>query len=280
MKVNFIKIISLLVFCYSFNYAQTNSYFPLELLNQWTYVNGMDTTKETIFEKVVINNREYFKFNEYRIGQNVLFRNEGDSVFSFFDSTEYLMYNFSANIGDSWIARDVNSQETGAMTLLSKTDTIVTPSGTYYNCIKFYHFLGVDYAYDEWFAPNIGLVRRDYIFFGYSSISLFSFDIVLTVPNQKNSPLTFELYHNFPNPFNPTTTIKYDLPKTGNVILKIYNVIGQEIVKLVNETQTAGKKSIVWNGRDKFGKQLSSGVYIYRLEAGDYIKSRKMVLLK
>jgi len=105
-------------------------------------------------------------------------------------------------------------------------------------------------------------------------------DSTVSVVSELDLPSGYRLNQNYPNPFNPTTTIKYDLLKTSNVILKIYNVIGQEVVTLVNKTQAAGEKSVVWNGRDSFGKQVSSGVYIYRIEAGDYVKSRKMVLLK
>jgi hypothetical protein len=280
MKMNFIKMIGLLVFCYLHNYGQATSYFPLELSNQWVYINGLDTTKETIVEKIVIGGREYFKFNSYRIGQDVLFRSMGDSIFSFFNSTEYLIYDFSAGIGESWIAQDVNSHESGTVTLLSKTDTIATPSGVYYNCIKLHHFLGVDYAYDEWFAPDIGVVRRDYIFFGFSSIRLYSFDIVLSIQSGNSPSIALKLHKNYPNPFNPSTIIKYDLPNTSEVVLRIYNTLGQEVATLINEAQIAGEKLVVWNGSDRFGNQVSSGIYIYRLEAGDFVKSRKMVLLK
>ena len=106
-------------------------------------------------------------------------------------------------------------------------------------------------------------------------------EIVTSVhSNIEQIPYSFNLEQNYPNPFNPTTTIKYDLPKAGDVVLRIYNVIGQEVATLVNEIQTVGAKSIVWDGRDSFGKQVSSGVYIYRLETGDFVQSRKMVLLK
>ena len=106
-------------------------------------------------------------------------------------------------------------------------------------------------------------------------------------------PQTYSLKQNYPNPFNPITTIDYDLPKTSNVILKIYNTLGQEVVTLVDRKQTPGEKSVVWDGLNNIGKQVSSGIYIYRLEVGDpsasspkrqagqrFVKSRKMVLMK
>ena len=93
-------------------------------------------------------------------------------------------------------------------------------------------------------------------------------------------PKDFTLFQNFPNPFNPTTTISYDLPKDTKVNLKIYNLYGQEVRTLVNEAQSAGHKSVVWNGRDNSGTIVSSGLYIYRLEAKNIVQNKKMLFLK
>jgi hypothetical protein len=90
----------------------------------------------------------------------------------------------------------------------------------------------------------------------------------------------FQLYQNYPNPFNPSTTIRYTLPKSEFVTLKVYDILGRKVATLVNERQTAGEKSLLWNGRDRLGKELSSGIYIYQIQASDFIKSRKMVLLR
>lgn len=91
---------------------------------------------------------------------------------------------------------------------------------------------------------------------------------------------TFELHQNYPNPFNPTTRIAYDLPESGQVRLKIYNVTGQEVRTLVNESQVAGNHTAVWDGKDNHGNVVGSGVYIYRLSAGNDIQSREMTLLR
>ena len=94
------------------------------------------------------------------------------------------------------------------------------------------------------------------------------------------TPKSYALHQNYPNPFNPTTTIKYDLKEGGKVTLKIYNILGQEVRTLVNKNETAGFKSVVWDGKDNAGNLVSSGLYIYRLETGKFVKSRKMMLLK
>lgn len=92
------------------------------------------------------------------------------------------------------------------------------------------------------------------------------------IPNRTN------LEPNYPNPFNPTTTIRYGLSNESWASLKIYNVAGQEIVTLVNEFQSKGRKSVHWNGLDQAGSPVASGIYLYRLQAGDVVLTRKMLL--
>ena len=88
-------------------------------------------------------------------------------------------------------------------------------------------------------------------------------------------PEDYALSQNYPNPFNPTTTIKFNVPVTGMVILKVYDVLGKEVASLVNEVKNAGSYTV-----DFDGSELSSGAYFYRIEAGDYMDVKKMVLLK
>lgn len=94
-------------------------------------------------------------------------------------------------------------------------------------------------------------------------------------------PKAFALNQNYPNPFNPSTLISYDLNKSmKNVTLKVYNLLGQEVKTLVNQPQDAGIYRVEWDGTDDSGRQMASGVYFYRLRAGDQSQTRKMVLLK
>lgn len=88
------------------------------------------------------------------------------------------------------------------------------------------------------------------------------------------------LAQNFPNPFNPTTTIRFALVESGDVALSIYDVSGQQVRSLVDEWRSAGRHSIVWDGRDDAGRQVASGVYVYRLRAGQFSRSAKMVITK
>jgi hypothetical protein len=94
------------------------------------------------------------------------------------------------------------------------------------------------------------------------------------------APVATKLLGNYPNPFNPTTSINYSLSEDGFVSLKIYNTLGEEVVTLVNEYQVAGIKSSVWNGRNESGLSVASGIYIYRLTAGKLVLSEKMLFMK
>jgi len=93
-------------------------------------------------------------------------------------------------------------------------------------------------------------------------------------------PSAVALEGNYPNPFNPSTTIRYGIPTDGLVSLKIYNTLGQEVVTLVDGFQNAGYHSATWNGRNASGNTVSSGIYLYRLVAGDVVKTARMILSK
>ena len=88
-------------------------------------------------------------------------------------------------------------------------------------------------------------------------------------------PAEFELSQNYPNPFNPETVIEFALPQSGDVSLVVYNIRGEEVARLLSGTVPAGNHRVIWDA-----SSLASGIYIYRLRAGDYIETRKMVLLK
>jgi hypothetical protein len=93
-------------------------------------------------------------------------------------------------------------------------------------------------------------------------------------------PKTYALQQNYPNPFNPTTHIRYELPQATHVTLAIYNALGQEVHRLVDRHQSAGYHLVVWNGRDEQGKPMPSGIYHYRLQAGDFVATKKMMMAK
>jgi hypothetical protein len=106
--------------------------------------------------------------------------------------------------------------------------------------------------------------------------------ISLPAPVQiQTRPEAFALANNYPNPFNPATTIKYALPEASSVTLEIYNVVGQVVRTLVADHQNAGRYVVQWDATNESGRNLSSGIYFYRLQAGgDFLEVKKMLLLK
>ena len=102
----------------------------------------------------------------------------------------------------------------------------------------------------------------------------------LSTHNNTPIPDVFALHQNYPNPFNPTTTLRYDLPADAKVSLVIYDIMGREVIALVNQIQKAGFKSVVWDGNNSSNQQVSAGMYLYRISAGEFHSVKKMLLLK
>ena len=108
----------------------------------------------------------------------------------------------------------------------------------------------------------------------------FAIDLTLLSVIESSVPVTYSLHQNYPNPFNPITTIRYDLPEAGHVNVVIYDMMGRQIKQLISGTEDAGRKSVVWDSTNDYGKPVSAGVYMYRIQTGEYIQTKKMVLLK
>ncbi len=136
----------------------------------------------------------------------------------------------------------------------------------------------------EWMNGNVGFVvfvqngsTREV----YQSTYLGMGDIMPTgVNEEEHTPYSFRLSANYPNPFNPATTIEYEIAERSDVTLTIFNAIGQEVATLVHENQLPGSYAVRWNGLDASGRKMSSGIYFYRLIAGGHQSTRRMVLMQ
>ena len=102
-------------------------------------------------------------------------------------------------------------------------------------------------------------------------------DIITSVEQVENDllPTEFRLEQNYPNPFNPSTTIQFSVPKTSHVTIKIYNILGREVAALIDEEYQPGQYKVVFEAG-----QLASGLYVYRIQAGDFLETKKLMLLK
>ncbi|NHZ85297.1 MAG: T9SS type A sorting domain-containing protein [Planctomycetia bacterium] len=144
----------------------------------------------------------------------------------------------------------------------------------------------------NWFntTDSIYISQKVYDYFNLISEAKLDYVPFLTEPDQytptlnikseKSIPNNFQLMQNYPNPFNPITQISYELPQDSKVELTIYNTLGEQVVKLVDENQAIGRYSINWNGQNSFGEQVPGGIYFYTLRTKDFTKTRKMLLLR
>jgi len=164
------------------------------------------------------------------------------------NSTEREFFGFTINRNDEIIAEGV--------TEMSYSDEVVTP-GTY-----IYSVVGI-------FSV------------GETNILEIEIEITTSVDEDEISiPLTTDLHGNYPNPFNPETTIHYSLDREAEVKIEIFNITGQHLATLVDERHSPGEYSAIWTGKDKQGRKVGSGIYLYRMKSGRYTSTKKMMILK
>ena len=125
---------------------------------------------------------------------------------------------------------------------------------------------------------NLGGRTQDNIIY-FDNISFYSNSVGVDNRNE-TFPQGFALEQNFPNPFNPTTTLRFDLPEVSSITLTIYNMLGQKVRTFNMQSTPAGYHSVTWDATNDLGEQVGAGVYLYQLRAKQFVKTRKMVLLK
>jgi hypothetical protein len=115
---------------------------------------------------------------------------------------------------------------------------------------------------------------------GIAYLDLLEITAIPTGVEDEFLPVTHNLFQNYPNPFNPSTIISYAIPNVSYVSLKIYDMLGREVKTLVNSEQNIGTHSVQWNGDNNYGNKVSSGIYLYKIVAGNFIMTKKMLLLE
>jgi photosystem II stability/assembly factor-like uncharacterized protein len=167
------------------------------------------------------------------------------------------VYSFNGSMGRFWYCRGSNiywSSNNG-----EDFESQLNSTGTY---------LAMNIKQDDevvrgWAVTNTGLIAMYY-------------EELIGISNNHNQlPSDYWLFQNYPNPFNPVTSISYSIPRTGNVKLVVFDVLGREVSTLVNEVKTPGTYTVNFNAVN-----LASGIYIYRIETGDFVNTKKMVLIK
>lgn len=144
-------------------------------------------------------------------------------------------------------------------------DTLFRPNSVYFN--------GIGFIQAYFWRPGGNWIRFEKM--NLISVIINPINDVENGNDVQNSLMSFRLYQNYPNPFNPTTTISFSIPQSQNVELKVFDILGNEMVTLLNEYREAGEHKVELDGSD-----LTSGIYFYRLKAGGFVQSKKLVLLK
>ncbi len=179
---------------------------------------------------------------------------------------DYCNVDISTNGGSSWISL---ARYSGTNTTWHERSYDISSLVAGKNNVKIRFKLTSDgyLTADGWYVDDILIT-------GYQSAP------VVGVNDNETKPAAYSLSQNYPNPFNPSTVISYQLAVNSKVSLKIYNLLGQEVCTLVNAHQKAGTHSVFWDGTNNHGHAVSSGIYFYRLKAGAFTQSRKMLLVR
>ena len=267
--------------------------FPLHVGDQWEYGAGY-YTKTITGDTILPNGKQYATVYDSYYSQTFFIRQDINKVYylqDFIDTAEVLQYEFG-HIHRDTIFKIPDTLSAGNFKIVviyvdSMQQSVFGKTRTTY------HFRSVydNYVYDDsWIADSIGIVYIEWsclcgappIFWEISG-ALVNGQQYGTITGLRsdwnNIPPSFSLSQNFPNPFNPSTTIRYELPEQSLVSLKVFNILGQHIATLVNETQNAGTKLINFNANS-----LSNGVYYYTLSAmngrSSFTQTQKMLLVK
>ena len=294
----------LLIAASSFNlssYAQDTEsakYYPLAVGNVWysrTYLylmgynyDSVDVRREIIKDSIMNGKRYFFFSNYYRIRydsatSNLLeFDSPGCSIYPY----DKIIDSLASRINDTLFC-----VYAGIFTRIC-TDTLNTNIFGFTNVkTKSFHYSGLIES-NVTYAMNFGIIARGGIdqwgtggwtyLRGCKINGIVYGDTILSFIKQISStiPKKYNLYQNFPNPFNPTSKIKFQITKLSDVKLMVYDVLGREVATLVNEQLRPGTYEVDWNARHSGSSSYPSGVYFYRLSTEDFSAVKKMLLIK
>lgn len=298
-----LTVFILLIFCTLQTDAfsqDTNSakYFPLRVGNVWVYRNTFSPipfppfiSKTQIFRDTIIESKKYYYYGQYPNSAsarwirydsatgNLLTRANGDGCSVY--PNDKIMDSLSSSPGDL-----VTCWFQSKITRLCLSEGDVTVFNNFLTQGKEFKHDGLIYTLTK-YAKGFGIISscsgEPPPCSGFSDLKgcvidgIVYGDTTLTNVRQlsSNVPENFSLSQNFPNPFNPKTIINYELQITDHVVLKVFDVNGKEVATLVNEKQSAGSYDVEFDG-----SFLASGVYFYRIEAGEFTEMKRMIILK
>jgi hypothetical protein len=256
-------------------------YFPAAVGTSWTYRSvfliSVNTVRVTVTGSQVLDNDNYVIFDFYRMGSSIPFMMDQQKVYTVVNDEKALLYDFAAETGDSWEAPDPPGNVSGSMRLISKTDTISTPAGIFTPCYHFHHSIDASNYYDEWFAPDVGLVKRDTrLLSGLIEEELTDYQIATFIRQpDRIEPCGFHLNPCYPNPFNSTLAVSFESTREIDLNIDVFNALGVQVDRLYAGTCREGMNTVYWNGTAQ-----TSGLYIIRVCSNGFAFYRKAVLKK
>jgi len=184
---------------------------------------------------------------------------------------QYTIENASINL-------DWDSIENFQYYKLERSTDSLFITGVETNYLEYNNYTDNDLEFNTEYFYRVSAFVSDY-WTDYSNVISVTLEWV-GIADGDEIPSGYKVHQNHPNPFNPVTTLRYDLPQDAMVNITIYDMMGRVIKTMVNNQQNAGFKSIQWNATNDEGKPASAGLYLYTIQAGDFRQSKKMVLLK
>ena len=263
------------------------SLYPLKVGNEWTYEKNVEMYKSRykikVIKDTIIEGKQYFKMTNgyFRIDTSygkVYEYISGDVVsfdFSAIELDDTVFFN-QGGYEEGWFLENKSEFNLWGINSERYVYTYIIPTSgyrinTFVKDIGLYRDEGGELLAS--YSVLIGFIKDGVV---YGDTTVVGID-----EGKSNKPVEYSLFQNYPNPFNPSTIIQYSIPKTSFVTLKIFNILGKEIATLVNEEKPAGNYQIEFNIQKTINnKPLSSGIYFYKLHAGDYIRTKKMIYLK
>ncbi len=258
------------------------SYLPMQVGNYWFYscyfaIPDIRTT--TITDIFHYDGNTYYQFVDSSLTYNQALSHYSlcsNGEGRIFKSDGSLWMDFTAPIGNSIL---VDSAESYFRTIISNNSYISLPAGDFDSClvVQYDDTTVWDDEITYWFAPNVGLISKYYNTNPPGQVWLESAYINGRYQSVDHSaePRKFLLLSNYPNPFNPLTTIRYELPRQIHVRLAIFDLLGREVAVLVDDVREPGSNEVVWDAG-----ALASGIYFYQLQTETKVITEKMVLLK
>ena len=255
-------------------------YFPFKMGNNWTYYNTTDTTfKRTYLVKdsLQIGGNKYYVFGlqNSTIGDTIR-KDEKGRILKFIKGKGEVWFDFTKEDNSNYLFAGYASFNYSVT--VKKNVTVKTIKNTFTGCIQLIFNPTpqvVDADMDYTFAPDAGLIRK----LGAKNHDLlYSYKTGITGIERgigEKLPADFRLFQNYPNPFNPVTKIKYALPAAAFVQIKIFDLLGREVICLENEYKNSGNYEVEFDG-----KNLAGGLYFCNFNAGNFSEVKKMILLR